>query len=61
MAAWKPGIGESSFQHTSEVSCDSLTSTANNFEVPTKSTPDIKFKPQTVISDLGLGIEPYRK
>lgn len=49
-------VGESSFQHSSEVACDSFSSITNNFGVQTKSSPAIELEPGAVILDLELGI-----
>lgn len=48
-------VGESSFQHSSEVAYDSFGSSANNSVVQTKSSPAIELEPDAVILALELG------
>lgn len=47
-------VGESSFPHSSEMACDSFSSTTNNFGVQTKSSP-------AIILDFELGIGASQK
>lgn len=42
-------VGESSFQHPSQVSCDSYSFTTNNSGVQTESSPAIELGPDALI------------